>query len=412
MANTPTTVYLDTFNTAPACFNDRTDVKNKCAKKPEEKKKEEKKRQSGLRRVIKNALSSVDEVGQKIYAYKKGSPSTNEWMDDHCDGLWVKPQFNGKKDFPKEYAEFQKRMDNLETTASYYLKNPGKIAESGYKQFVSQAMQELGPDTVMDMAKNKLGKDLLFALIPTGKGKVVQGLGQAAKGGYSINSYMDMAGEIASKIRNPATLELLDDMKFLLSERKDALMNALGNRDAMMAEALSIAAAMDPCTKARKCMLVPYDANSKLNVRKGNGCCPGQTGHHIIPNTAVEGSKCNRKEKNNAGVPVQKDYSYGSAPTICLEGQDNTYGTHGTAHGKLSKSMQGWRDKKGMDIPYTDMRNKSLEAVEHVTHHCNQECLKAQLDAYYQNCGKLKALAGSSSDPKPEKGADGDGDIG
>jgi GHH signature containing HNH/Endo VII superfamily nuclease toxin 2 len=309
----------------------------------------------------------------------------------------------------------------LGTTANYYLQNPGKMIESGFEQFVRQASQELGPEQLRQMVLQKLGKDALLAAVPLpmGKGGAVAKIGQALKSGLSVSSYLDTAGDIAKRITNPATLELLDDLKFLANDAKDQLGEALKvwseKPDAAMAEAMSIAAYMDPCIRARKCQLVPYNATEKggkdeeqdgemvrINgrVAQGNGCCPGQTAHHLIPHNAVKDAKCTHERKNAAGIPKSKPYTYGGAPTICLEGQDNNFGTHGKAHAKLGKAMEHWRDSIGNAISYPDMRDKALDAVSHVTKHCKPECLKAQLDSYYKNCKDLKAVAGTNSDPK------------
>ncbi len=58
--------------------------------------------------------------------------------------------------------------------------------------------------------------------------------------------------------------------------------NSLGCE--IMVDVQSSYAVANPCLRARKCMLVPYDKelNQKL---AGNGCCPEQTGHHILPDT-------------------------------------------------------------------------------------------------------------------------------
>ena len=82
--------------------------------------------------------------------------------------------------------------------------------------------------------------------------------------------------------------------------------------------------------------------------------------------------------------------------TICLEGQDNTYGSHGRAHEGLDQLLQNYNglNKPPKLISYTDMRKKSLEALKEHTEQCKKACLEKQLDDYYKDCGDLTAKSG------------------
>ena len=133
----------------------------------------------------------------------------------------------------------------------------------------------------------------------------------------------------------------------------------------------------------------------------GDGCCPGQTGHHVIPDEAAKDA-CSK-------------YSHGGAPTICVEGTTNSNGTHGRIHTDLDDRIT--KHKKGRfgsdTIRYENMRNKGIESVKATfpESKCDTKCLRAQLDAYYKSkcTGPMPAKSGAPqkketpSKPKPTK---------
>jgi hypothetical protein len=186
------------------------------------------------------------------------------------------------------------------------------------------------------------------------------------------------------------------------------------------ANIMSLMAQLDPCVRARKCMLVPYKNTKGIGdkaakeirdseegggglkaiaqARHGNGCCPGQTGHHILPDAMVDPAKC-------------PGYDYDMAPTVCLEGTNNHagHGSHGMAHGNLKTSIQRYKTRTKKDtIPYADAKKHGLDAIELAgVGHCERACLEAQLDKHYKGCvGKeLNADSGSGGAKKaPDTG--------
>jgi hypothetical protein len=386
-SNTPTNVYRDTFNTSPLCAKDKKDRDEACKSKPDSQKQEERNRKSGLRRHARQVLSGLDNVGKKVYGYKKGAPASNAWMDDHCDGMWVKPQLNGTEEFEKEIQKHRQEMENLGKVVDFYLKNPGRIVEAGFENLARQAIDKLGYETVRNMVVRKFGTDALLAALPVKGGGAVGAIATAGKVGLSGAGYMAQAEKLVEALKTPQAQELLKDMKFLVNDGKDRLEKALAvwkdKPDAVMAEMMSINGELDPCMRARKCEFVAYKDNEKQNVDKGLGCCPGQTAHHIIPDAAAKGAGC-------------KDYKYKEAPTICLEGQDNTYGSHGRAHKALGKAMKQYNGEGAAPGPikYPEMREKALDAIKDSTEQCNRDCLRAQLDSYYKQCGDMTAHSG------------------
>lgn len=400
-ANTPTYVYMDTFNTKAVCRDDREAVRIACAPKSEATKAKDKAGNKGLISVVRRALEKANGLGQKIYGYQKGKPPGNEWMDDHCDGMWVKPQFTGADQYAEELQGLKDQLGKTQATLESYLQHPDKIVKAGYESLVREAREQLGPEAVENLAYRHLANTAAGGLSPVGgRGKLVMVLARLAKLGYSASSAYDAMNTVANALNTLDAKAQMRAIDFMLNDAQQRLGDVLKvwqeRPDVAMAELMSLQGELDPCLRARKCMLVPYESNAKRPLKPsrnknyvddGKGCCPGQTGHHVIPDAAVKNAGC-------------EGYKYKEAPTICLEGQDNTYGSHGRAHKELTKSITNYRLKHGDKISYTEMRNRALEAIKNSTQQCKPECLQAQLDDYYKNCKELDANSGSSSQSK------------
>jgi hypothetical protein len=181
-------------------------------------------------------------------------------------------------------------------------------------------------------------------------------------------------------------------------------------RHAFYAEAAHDSAQHE-CLNARRCQLVPYKPTTKQP-----GCCNSkrQTGHHI-----VEASACFDKGRGGSDSTSLKGcgkYKEGKAPSICAEGTDHGTGTHGLMHTFQSDSAltssSGSIPLEGggsVDAPhvttYEKARDNGVAAVSEVFPEagCNEECLKAQMDAYHKDeCEmkddtELKAVATTTS---------------
>ena len=400
--NTRTNVYFDTFKTAAICEDDRVEIERKCAPKTEAQKQKERNRKSGIATVVRDTLQRADGLGRKIYGYTRGAPAGNEWMDDHCGGMWLKPQMNGAKKYAEDLEQFKSRLEQTQGVVQYYLDNPGKIAEGALQSIVREAQDSLGPEAVQEIGADYLARKL----IPT-PGKVLKAA-KALFGAYrygTAGSHLEAAEHFVEALNSEDATAQLDSLKFLLDKAQDrfgAALNQWRERpDIVLAEMMSMQGELDPCLRARKCMLVPYEANKKKSngTKSGRGCCPGQTAHHVIPDAAAKGAGCS-------------DYSYDDAPTICLEGQDNTYGSHGRAHSALGRSIASYKlGANSTEISYPAMRERALKALEESTSQCEIDCLRAQLDAYYKNCGPMKPEAGTSGGADaPAPGDEGEGD--
>jgi len=157
----------------------------------------------------------------------------------------------------------------------------------------------------------------------------------------------------------------------------------------------------DKCLKARKCVLtsknkrkepaIDADAESSgkqtlgdlLGMDDSRGCCPGQTGHHLILDAWLQSGG-----QRGAGDLCNGSYDEGSAPTVCVEGATQNVGTHGTIHRNTTDIA---KRKLGKRIPSCHggfsmacAIDVAAEAHEKTFgNHCDSKCIKAQLEKYY-----------------------------
>jgi len=171
------------------------------------------------------------------------------------------------------------------------------------------------------------------------------------------------------------------------------------------AEAMSMAshAQSDDCLKARRCMLVPYEPKGKQS-----GCCPGQTGHHLVEagsfftkgrgvkRSAAGDDKMLDLARNMVGEG--ENYTAAGAPCICVEGTNQYHGTHGLMHtfqgnsalkvGAVASVLTA--DGKPATLTcqtYAQARDSGASAATKVFKEsgCSEECFKKQLDAYHNS---------------------------
>lgn len=146
----------------------------------------------------------------------------------------------------------------------------------------------------------------------------------------------------------------------------------------------------DDCKKARKCILVPYKPEAG-----GQGCCPGQTPHHLVEVHCF--TKVGERE-SGARVHGFAKYDDKKAPCVCCDESSRYHGDHGSMH-----SIQGMSERACMDAdgPRSQMGGadgawnygaaKQGALVAHQTtfpaSECRDDCLEAQLDAYHEQVG-------------------------
>ncbi len=144
------------------------------------------------------------------------------------------------------------------------------------------------------------------------------------------------------------------------------------------------------CLAARRCALQPYNSTK-------SHCCPQQTGHHLIEASALHDT--GRGGSGSTPLEGIHDYSENMAPCVCAEGTNQHVGTHGLMHSYQSEAASTARtgtinvsgggtitDKK---TTYGTAKKKAAKCMTEVfpESECDEACIKAQLDAYHNQCG-------------------------
>jgi len=142
----------------------------------------------------------------------------------------------------------------------------------------------------------------------------------------------------------------------------------------------------DPkCKKAQACKLVPYGGTGSPN------CCPGSTGDHLVEASSFA-------TKRTGGTPLKGcgKYDLNRAPTCCVEG-----GAYSKDHGFMSalrgeahmrcpvkdlKLSNGGTLKGKKVTTYGEAKDNGARSVRSVHTHCDEKCIRAQLDTYDEEC--------------------------
>jgi hypothetical protein len=402
-ANTGPIFYLSNSTVNRNCKKEKEAIEKSCGTeegKSESKKSSEKpdagKAKGKLGAAFEKVKDGVVEMENAVKTVGGYLPATkdNSWITDHCQGLWVKPHGSNMSKFNDV---LKKQVDELKGKANELVKAAGwKIGEKVADSAVSWGKKTLA----------KEGAALLTIEIPI--------VGELAVIGATIWSIVDgvaTAVDVAKMAVNEGP-KIWSQAQGLLGEANKLLdmVKSKSGKTEIWADIMTGMAYANPCIRARKCSLVPYEETKTGKAKNGKGCCPGQTGHHVLPG-AMFG--VDESGKATPGFkPCGKAYDHNSAPTICLEGADNRSGSHGMAHSRLDKKIVDYKTlAKKNTIPYEDARDKAVAAVHEVNPQCSEKCLKAQLDAYYKNkmnCGKkseLKANSGIAESPGAEMGS-------
>jgi Domain of unknown function (DUF4150) len=134
------------------------------------------------------------------------------------------------------------------------------------------------------------------------------------------------------------------------------------------------------CTKAMRCLLRPYEPSEE----KG-GCCPGQTPHHIPPQSMMG---------------KIKGWTHGGAMCVCLEGASQHVGSHGEAHAALDylATNSGVLDSKGQ-CTLKEYNSVCAEATA-AQCGCIKECVEEQLNASFKESEHDKKVTHYQSNSK------------
>jgi hypothetical protein len=169
---------------------------------------------------------------------------------------------------------------------------------------------------------------------------------------------------------------------------------------APIADRMADNAALDDCLSARKCLLQPYNRKKDDEGNKALGCCPPQTGHHLIEKASfIEGGKQIGTFPPDNGKKYDK-YDENMAPCVCAEGTShNRGGTHELMHvfqketadaAPAGKLPVGNKDVKFNHVTtYGKAKASAVNAFVNVfpASGCNPKCIEAQIDAYHNQCG-------------------------
>jgi hypothetical protein len=381
--NTPTAYYLDTEAARAKCAKDLRDMERKCA--PDDKNRHRGKGRPKSRNGHKDADKEAS------------------WVLDHCGPLMVQPGLENFKDWYEDFKDIRSMLGQVaqQLQDSVVTKLEQEIAEYATKQAIKFAAR-----------RGLTGWIPIVGWIITAVDVAVTAYESAEK----ISAMRDVVSELKGTVER--LKEAGNKIKGTLDKHADKLKN-FGNLDRkqqgeiareVMADVQSAYGLANPCLRARKCMLVPYNKGIESKWQ-GKGCCPGQTGHHLLPDSmfrdkaASENAKkawradpANRradgtmKKMSRGKLPKRKcwgNYSDGEAPTVCVEGNNQHLGSHGVLH-ELTQTKLGAKGYLGKsDMPYSEARDLLTTELS-VMNGCEKGCLKAQLDAYY--CGKAASL--------------------
>lgn len=150
------------------------------------------------------------------------------------------------------------------------------------------------------------------------------------------------------------------------------------------------------CLKARKCKLVPYKPDS--------GCCPGQTGDHVIDAASFLGPAEFKGQPRNKRPKIDgwKKYNVDKAPCCCAEGPNQTTATHGQLHvrrGVVAAGRGTWSRQEAASTGAKAICKTFPDSM------CSQPCLEAQINNYHDEAKTsdpekpIKAKASMTKDP-------------
>ena len=378
--NTGKYPYIDTESAKNACGPGIARTEEKCKDQPApekeknsaDKAKRKKHLLGGLKDRIGDAVEGMDALGKA--GYKKDAD--NAWMDDHCGGMWVKPWHTSLDNLKNQIDQIKKEMEG----------NIWQVAKDA-----TGNVKELGKDAAVEFGKGFVEKQaiggaaaLSTAWFPPLAGAIETGT-QVWSAAGALNSAGTFLGQGAGAVA--IGKEKYDEIKDQIKKLEEMLDPNLKSTE-VWEETMTAMAAANACLRARKCQLVPYKATENPASKKGDGCCPGQSGHHVIPDAAA--NSC-------------PGYKNGEAPTICLEGTSNTHGSHGRAHQNLKKEMADYNGKgqPPKPISFEEMQKKSLDALGPSIAGCSRTCMIAQLKSYYGDCKSMVAHPGTPGTPKP-----------
>lgn len=167
------------------------------------------------------------------------------------------------------------------------------------------------------------------------------------------------------------------------------------------------------CQEAKACILVPKDKD------KTQCCSPATTGHHLIEVHCFAPTGATRPVRQSRGNTLHSGYDSEKAPCACATTKRSS-GSHGTLHavqrkleaaynqrapiatfpGAGRKLSGGGRGDAESKWSYGEARDCGARAHKIANPHCNEECIKKQLDEYHKDKAGLSEDSPLRSDPQ------------
>ena len=348
---------------------------------------------------------------------KKQQVRNMTWKDKHCKKLLL----NIRGD------ELEKRIDQLSTSAEEMRSDLFEIAKDAGWTMVGEAAAKYGGKA----AARHGAATLVCGGAGATAGSIVPVAGTAAGGtaGAVVCNVGALIVDVGSGLWTVwDTWSNISDIKELVEDAYEQLGEAMDTakrvqeviddptkidqlkKDVM--DEMVKAATTDPCIRARKCFLVPYSPTKQgtygqggqeknltggtkkgifdtgpMNLGDSRGCCPGQTGHHLIQDAWLKNKGSERGAGDLCGAGK---YNVDAAPVVCVEGMDQNTGSHGEIHDQTKIEVQRQLDKPPPlnSFSMSDAINVAADAhAESVGGKCNKDCIKKQLTDFYGGMG-------------------------
>ena len=207
-----------------------------------------------------------------------------------------------------------------------------------------------------------------------------------------------------------------------------------------LAEEMSDAVVDSPCLRARRCFMLPYEAtdnsasgaalnrsqgtappgpsnpaatNPDMGARLGfgdpRGCCPGQTGHHLVPDAMMRPGPGQRGIQDNSNCT---GYDEKKAPTVCVEGAGANTGSYATINTATEAEIAEKMNTDGSISMERAIQAAADAYKASIGRGCDRACIEEQLRDYYggMDCQPLRAVnrRGDPVEPMPSDPSNGD----
>lgn len=341
------------------------------------------------------------------------SSTPSPWYDRHCTGLLGLPSSAANEVKPGDLDSYKSQFEEIHKQAmekATDLQNFAGILENQARAWAERK--------AIEVAAKAVAKQAAGSLLP-GVGNAIMGLHTA----YEIYSNSaEMAGmlaEIGEVIGALEDIRTIAERTANIQDRIEAAKNwkpgdSGESPSKLMFDLMDAQATINDCIRARKCNLVPhttrthFDGVGKSNVPTSDGtgnnrgCCPGQTGHHLIPEAMI-------KPKPGEDSLGCQNYNHAAAPTVCAEGVNHSQGSHGRLHDNLDRELRAQKeasDNRWFDFRRTINSDGSMSMNDAIASaaeahrasfplsFCSRECIEAQLrDFYLKDCSGAKLRA-------------------